>query len=355
MALFNFSYDADAERRRREEQRLQAQAQARQQALYTQVPEIGAGDQPMTEQQFMDFQGGLLAPNQTPEQRQRAFGEYAAGMVGTPLEQSLTTGLLAQQGFTTGAEPAAVREFKYLQSQFPGKKFTYEDYLNMKRQNMSIQDIAGAKVLQSLLPGGQSIILSGAEKEREAAAKLKEAETRAGKSEERRQKWFDESAKIYQNLDEQQNKMLEAARLVEEEGANTGPIWDLLPSFTSATKQLDVLRDELGLNVIKGVTLGAISEKELELVRRVGLPKGLKGPALAKYVKDKAEAIGKYKSIILDQVNWLKANPGKDSLDYWTMKEKERQQAPAAQPQQMPAATPTGETYEQRRKRLLGL
>lgn len=82
---------------------------------------------------------------------------------------------------------------------------------------------------------------------------------------------FDKVGKIRSNIDNLQ----EGIRLVREEGAQTGPIAQKLPSFRAGTIKLNQLQKRLGLDIIGAVTFGALSKGELDLAKDVALPKGL--------------------------------------------------------------------------------
>jgi len=77
---------------------------------------------------------------------------------------------------------------------------------------------------------------------------------------------------------------------VEQNGANTGPIRQLLPNVTSASINLRNIQSRLGLDIIGEVTFGALSEGELDLALDTAIPMGLTPPNLIKWLKDKRSA-----------------------------------------------------------------
>jgi len=101
----------------------------------------------------------------------------------------------------------------------------------------------------------------------------------------------------------------EVIRLVDVEGANTGPLMDALPSFKESSIQLQNMKNRLGLDVIGSVTMGALSEKELKMAMDTGLPTKLRGPALVAWAKRKREAQAKLRDYLVSQVQYLNA-PG---------------------------------------------
>jgi len=88
-------------------------------------------------------------------------------------------------------------------------------------------------------------------------------------------------------------------------GAGTGAIEKFLPSFKAASVELEQIQNELALDVIGGVTLGAISEAELNLVKLVALPAGLDEPQLIKHLEDRRAAQQKLRAYFQEQINFL--------------------------------------------------
>jgi hypothetical protein len=97
---------------------------------------------------------------------------------------------------------------------------------------------------------------------------------------------FDRIAPIKQNI----SNLKEGIRLVREEGAETGPIADKLPSIRAGARKLDALRGRLGLDVVGAVTFGALSKGELDLAKDVALPKGLSEPELINWMEARINA-----------------------------------------------------------------
>lgn len=121
-----------------------------------------------------------------------------------------------------------------------------------------------------------------------------------------------------------------------DEGAKTGRIEsNFFPSIRAASIKLDQLQNEFALDVISGVTLGAISEAELALAKEVGLPKNLNEDDLKIFLQDKKAAQEKVREYFERQIQFL--NSGGDIADFVAS---ERQQrggqvgAPQAQPAQ---------------------
>ena len=114
---------------------------------------------------------------------------------------------------------------------------------------------------------------------------------------------FDQVSKIRLNI----SNLQDVIRAVGD-GANTGPLDKALPSFKSESIRLDNIRNRLGLDVISGVTFGALSEGELKLALDTALPTGLKGPELVQWAKEKIGAQQKLASYFEEQAQFLGAS-----------------------------------------------
>ncbi len=98
---------------------------------------------------------------------------------------------------------------------------------------------------------------------------------------------------------------LEDALVALREGASTGPVYDLLPSFRSSTRQLENARKRLGLNVVGAVTFGALSKGELDVAMDVGLPTGLEPEELEKEIIKRISAQAKLINYLEGQTVFL--------------------------------------------------
>lgn len=113
-------------------------------------------------------------------------------------------------------------------------------------------------------------------------------------------------------------------------GAKTGAIQRFLPSIKAASVELKQIGNQMALDVIGGVTLGAISEKELELARMVALPEGLDEPALIKHLEERKAAQEKLRAYYQEQINFL--DQGGTVAGFLRQKEREREQGSATEP-----------------------
>ena len=106
----------------------------------------------------------------------------------------------------------------------------------------------------------------------------------------------------------------EAIKLIDE-GAETGPIMSMLPSFKSASVQLDNLQGRLGLDVVGNTTFGALSEAELNFALDTALPKKLQGQDLRKWLVSKREAQKKLSRYIEEYAQFV-GTPGNKLSDW---------------------------------------
>lgn len=75
-----------------------------------------------------------------------------------------------------------------------------------------------------------------------------------------------------------------------DEGAKTGRIENMFPSFRAATLKLQQINKELGLDVVSNTTFGALSEGELDLAMSTALPTGLDEKDLRDWLIKKRDA-----------------------------------------------------------------
>ncbi len=111
---------------------------------------------------------------------------------------------------------------------------------------------------------------------------------------------FDMVDKIRGNI----RNLEEAARL-SKDGANTGPIVSMFPSFKEESVRLDNMQKRLGLDVVGAVTFGALSKGELDLAKDVALPTNLTPEKLVKWIEDKIAAQKKLATYLEDQAIYL--------------------------------------------------
>ena len=123
----------------------------------------------------------------------------------------------------------------------------------------------------------------------------KEASKKANES-------YDALDKITSNI----LNLTDALQLVKD-GASTGPIMSILPSFRANAIALDSMQGRLGLDVVGAVTFGALSKGELDLAKSVALPAKLKGPDLIDWIETRISAQTKLSKYLEKQANFLSA------------------------------------------------
>lgn len=104
----------------------------------------------------------------------------------------------------------------------------------------------------------------------------------------------------------------EAARLVEQ-GAATTEIERFLTPLNQATNFLKTVTGQLTLDQLSQVTMGALSEKELELLQATAAPSGFNKTEIINWYRDKANATEKALSVLEQQAVYFSqpgASPG---------------------------------------------
>ena len=100
----------------------------------------------------------------------------------------------------------------------------------------------------------------------------------------------------------------EAARLVEQ-GAATTKLEEFLSPLDQATSFLQTINGKLTLEQLSQVTMGALSEKELELLQQTAAPTGFDKPAIIQWYRDKADATEKALAVLEQQAIYF-TKPG---------------------------------------------
>lgn len=139
----------------------------------------------------------------------------------------------------------------------------------------------------------------------ESEATIKQRTKFAEKTGESRAKAIDSGFDRIQKIDTNVRNIDRAIRAIDE-GASTGAIESrFFPSFRRATKELEQVQRELGLDVIGATTFGALSEGELNLALETALPTGLEPDALREFLANKREAQQKLRTYYQNQIDFL--------------------------------------------------
>lgn len=110
------------------------------------------------------------------------------------------------------------------------------------------------------------------------------------------------------------------------DGAKSGAINNMFPTFRDATVKLRAAQRELGLNVIQNTTFGALSQGELDLAMQTALPTNLSSGALQQHVLDKQAAQYKLLNYYYEALDYLAGGspnePPRMIAGFMLMKEK---------------------------------
>jgi len=107
-------------------------------------------------------------------------------------------------------------------------------------------------------------------------------------------------------------------------GATVGKIQNYAPSFRRSTLALKNIGSRLGLNIIKGVTFGALSEKEMTLAMQVGMPDDMTPDGLKVWLTDKKAASEKLRDELIRYGQFIEQGGTKMQ---WAKAEKEKRDA----------------------------
>lgn len=208
-------------------------------------------------------------------------------------------------------EPAGLREFKAkikgLTPEQQKEATLIELGLSPRAMGSAIQTITDRGIEDEV--GAASAVIKQREKfgEMTGASRAKSID-----------KGFEQIVRINQGID-----TIDRAISALEGGAKTGAIQRFLPSMRAASVELENIRNQFALDVIGGVTLGAISEAELALAKQVGLPEGLDEPQLIEHLKQRRTAQEKLRAYYQEQINHL--DQGGTVASFLRKKESEQQ------------------------------
>ncbi len=246
--------------------------------------------QPAREPQFdvRGFQNRLLGAGMVPEAMQ--VSKFATGTdqrIGTYNPRDYTTESWSE--FTKTGDPSKLKRY-------------------------TEKTIMIGEVPHKLVPGTENtyVPLSSLGEEAEAARELEKSKGIGKATAKNIGKAAEQIPKISENI----RNLDEVIRLIEEEGAVTGPVASKFPSFRKASIQLDNMRRRLGLDVIGSVTFGALSKAELSMALSTALPTQLKGQDLVDWARRKRDAQAKLRDYMQEQVNFL-SQPGNTMADWY--------------------------------------
>lgn len=162
---------------------------------------------------------------------------------------------------------------------------------------------------------------------------LVEADLKAG------QKTGEELFDKFQIIDKNIGDLYRVGELADE-GAITGFINKFRPATNAATAELREITKGMGIDVIKSVTFGALSEKEMELATEVAFPSNLKGKALAEYIANKIRAQEKLRDALMPEVQMLLGGSGLKAYSEYKIQNVKRHQEAARAFERMQKSSP---------------
>jgi len=112
-----------------------------------------------------------------------------------------------------------------------------------------------------------------------------------------------------------------------DEGAVTGPVMSMLPTFRQTSVRLRNVQNSLGLNVISGTTFGALSKDERLFALDTALPTDLSPPELKKWIERKRAAQSKLSDQLEEAASFL-GTPGNTIKDYIELKKAQQNSTP---------------------------
>ena len=246
----------------------------------------------------------------------------AAGKIDEAISQlsGLTTSLdqAKQQGPT-----AAQRDREALLG-----GFSEEEQIQARRIEAGLAPRATGSAAQTIAAAGT------AEQVGESQAIIREREKFADLTGASRAKQIDKGFDRIEKINTGINTIDRAIQAVRD-GASTGALARRFPSIRQAAVELEQIGNQLALDVIGGVTLGAISEAELDLAKQVALPTGLTGDNLIRHLEERKAAQDKLRTYYQEQIQHL--DQGGTVASFLRRKEGEQQAAPQAAPQQQVA------------------
>ena len=244
----------------------------------------------------------MFALSQHPEQQQ--FGQPVAGVdaEGNPLFRQFDKAGGSQdvEGFApaTGVAAAGAAE------RFFGSltvDLTDEQKADARLIQLGLEARAGTTSSRERIATDPDLTEDVADSEATIAQRKKFGE-RTGAS---RAKLIDKGFESIQKLDVNMRNLDKAIAAIDA-GAITGVIESkFFPTIRKSTVLLEQIQSELGLDVVGGVTFGALSKGELDLALTVALPLGLQPAELRQWLEDKKAAQGKLRAYYAEQIDCL--------------------------------------------------
>tara|TARA_R110000824_G_scaffold21283_1_gene79501 strand:- start:2081 stop:2887 length:807 start_codon:yes stop_codon:yes gene_type:complete len=249
----------------------------------------------------------------------------------------LNTLLLSDTGLGLGVSgkntPSNIAEWRVYQNMSPKDQ---EKYLNMKRASKWL-NLGGSFTRPSQASPGQdtasrAVTLKPSETP-EHAGRVEGTKKQAALAMKIAGEAWESLGKVNKNI----GNINDAIAAIDD-GANTGPIYKMLPSISAASVELDNIQNRMGLDVIGTVTFGALSKGELDLALSTAIPMGLKPPELRKWLVEKRSAQAKLSKYLTSAAIYL-GKPG-NTVSKWAEKQKTKAKVPAVTSSPTPEVKP---------------
>jgi hypothetical protein len=213
---------------------------------------------------------------------------------------------------TAGGDTAAIEEMKFIMEKGGFTKQEVEDFMKVKAR-IKAGAVGSADLTATEL--GEDVV--------EDLAKTKEILAFGSKKGEMTAK--DRSDVMNQAVTNIFNANTMISQLDEgigllDQGAGTGRIERMWPSFKASTIALENLQKQMGLTIIGAVTFGGLSANEMQIALDTAFPTDLDDDDLREWFVTKKSGQQKLKAFFEEQLAWLKDNPNKHPSDFYLMK-----------------------------------
>lgn len=210
------------------------------------------------------------------------------------------------------------------------KDFSEEEKKEARRVKAGITGRATGSAIQTIAKEGT------AEDVAEASGLIKQREKFNELTGASRAKTIDKGFERIQNIDKGIRNLDKAIAAIDA-GAKTGALQRFAPTVRASTAELEQIQNLLALDVLNSATFGALSEKELEVVKDTAMPDKLSPPELRKWLELRKSGEQKLKAYFKEQINHL--DQGGTVASFLRMKDREQgatgttqEEAPTEQP-----------------------
>lgn len=250
------------------------------------------------------------------------------------LDLSTKERLSIQAAAAKGAEAGtSEREFNNLI-----KDFTPEEQKEARRIKAGLTGRATGSAAQTIAKEGT------AEQVGESQAIIKQREKFGELTGSSRAKAIDKGVERIQNIDKSIRNFDKAIAAIDK-GAKTGALQRFAPTVRASTAELEQIQNLLALDVLNSATFGALSEKELEVVKETAMPEKLSPPELREWFELRKSGEQKLRKYFKEQINHL--DQGGTVASFLRMKDRENaagEREVTIEAEEVSTVAPTGKT-----------